>query len=108
MKGQQRQELVVVVWICLRGGEMARILLMWPLQVVSGKKTLLSLREGKVLAVLDIVVVVGGHKCWAKLPGLAIQGEQAICEQEVDILEADGIKMLPPAWLLSTGEPALE
>jgi hypothetical protein len=43
---------------------MARILLTWLLQVLSGMKTHLSLMEGKVLDVLDmvVVVVVGGHR----------------------------------------------
>jgi hypothetical protein len=85
---------------------MARILLTWLLQVLSGMKTHLSLMEGKVLDVLDmvVVVVVGGHR----LSGLAIRRGQAICELEVDILEALDIKMLQLAWLLLIRELVLE
>ncbi|KAJ6303977.1 hypothetical protein OIU77_017786 [Salix suchowensis] len=74
---------------------------------VSGKKTHLSCREGKVLAVLDIVVVEE-PRSQAKLLGVAIQGGLVIDEQEVDIQEAHGIRMVHPAWLISKGELVLE
>jgi hypothetical protein len=51
-----------------------------------------------------VVVVVGGHR----LSGLAIRRGQAICELEVDILEALDIKMLQLAWLLLIRELVLE
>ena len=51
----------MVVWICLRGGEKTRIMLLEQLLLeVGGKKTCLSLREDKVVALGAQDMVVEG------------------------------------------------
>ena len=85
----------MVVWICLRGGEKTRIMLLEQLLLeVGGKKTCLSLREGKVVALgAQDMVVEGDLSHEAKLLEAGIQGTGQV-SHEVVAIRAHGIKAL--------------